>query len=142
MKGLDENIIKAEKVNNLEKCEGLCDDEKDCWAFRYLSKSSFCFVYNSKHHIEDDVHDVSESVIRCVACYMNTTKNAKGRDDEIEPISIEFSLNKCENKCIKSDECRGVHFDGKRCFKFKNEVVSYEKTGIDFSRKIWVHYLD
>ncbi|CAC5401172.1 unnamed protein product [Mytilus coruscus] len=77
MKGLDENVIKAEKVNNIAKCEGLCNDQIDCRAFRYLSKNSFCFVYDSTKHIEDDISESQFYVKRCVLCYMNTTKNAK-----------------------------------------------------------------
>ncbi|CAC5401171.1 unnamed protein product [Mytilus coruscus] len=142
MKGLDENLIKAEKVNDIEKCEGLCNDQKDCRAFRYLSKNSLCFVYNLQQHIEDDISESQFYVKRCVLCYMNTMKNAKGRDDEIESVWEVSSLKECENNCIKSDDCRAVHFDGKRCFKFTDEVKPHDKTGINFSRKICVQYTD
>lgn len=69
---------------------------------------------------------------------MNTTKNAKGRDDEIESVWEEVSsLKECENNCIKSDDCRAVHYDGEMCFKFTHKVKPCKKIGIDFSTKIY-----
>ncbi|CAG2244485.1 unnamed protein product [Mytilus edulis] len=143
MKGFDENVLKAEIVNKIEECEGLCNNQKECRAFRYLLKNRVCFVYNSKQHIEDDISESGFYVKRCVLCYMNITKNVKGCDDEIESVWEDVSsLEKCEDNCIKSDNCRAVHFDGERCFKFTDEVKPYEKTGIDFSRKICEQYTD
>ncbi|CAG2200229.1 unnamed protein product [Mytilus edulis] len=142
MKGLDENVIKAEIVDNKAKCEGLCNDQTDCKAFRYLLKNRVCFVYNSNQHIEDDISESEFYVKRCVLCYMNTTKNAKGRDDEIESITKESSIKECVKYCIKSDDCIAVHFDGERCFKFTDQIKPYAKTGIDFSRKICKQFMD
>ncbi|CAG2244484.1 unnamed protein product [Mytilus edulis] len=140
MKGLDENVLKAEIVNKIEECEGLCNNEKECKAFRYLLKNRVCFVYNSNLHIEDNISESQFYVKRCLLCYMKTTKNVKGPDDEIESIRVESSIKECEKYCIKSDDCRAVHFDGERCFKFTNEVKPYEKTGMDFSRRICEQY--
>ncbi|VDI08086.1 Hypothetical predicted protein [Mytilus galloprovincialis] len=140
MKGLDENVLKAEIVNKIEECEGLCNNEKECKAFKYLLKNRVCFVYNSNQHIEDNFSESQFYVKRCLLCYMKTTKNAKGPDDEIESIRKESSIKECEKYCIKADDCRAVHFDGERCYKFTDEVKPYEKTGMDFSRRICEQY--
>lgn len=41
MKGLDENIVKTEKVKYTAKCVELCNGRTDCNSFRYLPKLSF-----------------------------------------------------------------------------------------------------
>lgn len=70
-------------------------------------------------------------------------KNAKGCDDEIESVWEEIpSLEKCEDNCIKSDDCRAVHYDRDMCFKLTDEVRLYNKIDIDFSIKICDQYTD
>ncbi|VDI43742.1 Hypothetical predicted protein [Mytilus galloprovincialis] len=80
-------------------------------------------------------YDISESqfyVKRCILCYMNATKNAKGRDDEIQTVWEASSLKECEIRCIKTDDCGAVYFDGLRCFKFNTKTEPKENTGTDF----------
>ncbi|CAG2247576.1 unnamed protein product [Mytilus edulis] len=73
---------------------------------------------------------------------MNATKNAKGRDDEIQTVWEASSLKECEIQCIKTDDCGAVHFDGLRCFKFNTKTEPNENTGTDFSSKICVEFND
>ncbi|XP_071147526.1 uncharacterized protein [Mytilus edulis] len=142
MKGLDEYLIRAEQVKNIKQCEDQCNDDAACRAFRYLPRNSFCFLYKLQQYIEDDISESQFYVKRCILCYMNATKNAKGRDDEIQTVWEASSLKECEIRCIKTDDCGAVYFDGLRCFKFNTKTEAKENTGTDFSSKICVEFSD
>ncbi|CAC5401175.1 unnamed protein product [Mytilus coruscus] len=86
MKGLDEYLIRAEHVKTFKQCEDQCEEYIYCWSFRYLPTTSFCFLYKSQQHIEDNIYESQFYVKHCTSCYMNATKNAKGRDDEIQTV--------------------------------------------------------
>ncbi|XP_071147529.1 uncharacterized protein [Mytilus edulis] len=142
MKGLDDYLIEAEKVKNIEQCEKQCNDDAACRAYRYLPRNSFCFLYKLQQYIEDDTSESLFYVKRCILCYMNATENAKGRHDEIQTVWEASSFNECEIRCIKTDDCVAVHFRGKRCFKFNAKTEPKENTGTDFSAKICVEFSD
>ena len=142
MKGLDEYLLKAEPVSNVKNCDDLCEEEPGCRAFRFLPKNRFCFLYSLQQHIEDDVE--SEFYIKkCILCYMNSTENTKGRDDEIRNVWKVSSFVECEETCIKTDSCTAVHYDGKRCMEFNNKnTETKERTGYSFSAKVCVQFSD
>lgn len=74
-------------------------------------------------------------------CVLN--ENAKGRDDEIDSVWKEISsLEKCENNCMKLDDCRAVHYDEEMCFKLTDKLKPYKKIYLDFSRQICDQYTD
>ncbi|CAG2244486.1 unnamed protein product [Mytilus edulis] len=143
MKGLDEYLIRAEQVKNIKQCEDQCNDYAACRAFRYLPRNSFCFLYKRQQYIEDDISESQFFVKRCILCYMNATKNVKGRDDEIQTVWEASSFKECEIRCFKTDDCGAVHFDGRlRCFKFNTKTEPKESIGTDFSAKICVEFSD
>lgn len=141
MKGLDEYVLKAEPTKSLRDCEILCEDMITCMAFRFIPKNNFCFLYSIQQYTEDDIESQFYTK-RCILCYMNSTKDSKGPDDEIDSVWEVSSFEECEGKCMKSDDCKAVHLHGSRCFKFKNNVTPAEKTGNNFSAKICVLFND
>ncbi|XP_063410359.1 uncharacterized protein LOC134693458 [Mytilus trossulus] len=142
MKGLDEYLIRDEQVKNIKQCEEQCNDDAACRAFRYLPRNSSCFLYKLQQYIEDDISESQFYVKRCILCYMNATKNAKGRGDGIQTVWEASSIKDCEIRCIKTDDCFAVHFDGLRCFKFNPKTEPKESIGTDFSARICVDFSD